>query len=155
MLHLIPAPLHRVLYRIADRLRRRWWGVRRPRRSSVSVVAFDGEGRVLLVRHSYGPPVWTLPAGGMRRGEAPEQAVMREFREELSCGLSDLTELEAKVQDTSGSIDLLHLYAARVAGEPQVDMREVVEAGFFDHDALPRPLDRRVEHRVGLARGAL
>lgn len=117
----------------------------------MSVVAFDGEGRVLLVRHSYGPPVWTLPAGGMRRGEAPERAVAREFREELACELSRLTKLEARVQDTSGSIDLLHLYAARVAGTPKPDMREVVAAEFFDPDALPRPLDRRVAGRVSLA----
>src|SRR5690606_8180249 len=61
MLHLIPAPLHRLLYRIADRLRRQWWKVRRPTRNSVLVIAFDGAGRVLLVRHSYGPPVWALP----------------------------------------------------------------------------------------------
>lgn len=115
------------------------------------MIAFDGEGRVLLVRHSYGPPVWTLPAGGMRRGEAPERAVAREFREELACELNRLTKLEARVQETSGSIDLLHLYAARAAGEPKADMREVVEARFFDPDALPRPLDRRVAGRVRLA----
>src|SRR5690606_9795473 len=71
MLQLIPPPLHRLLYRLADRLRRQWWKVRRPTRNSVLVVAFDATGRVLLVRHSYGPPVWALPGGGIDRGENP------------------------------------------------------------------------------------
>ncbi|HEU4651457.1 MAG TPA: NUDIX domain-containing protein, partial [Croceibacterium sp.] len=70
MLHLIPAPLHRSLYRLAYRTRRAWWRVRRPRHSSVIVMAFDDHGRVLLVRHSYGPRVWSLPGGGFGRGEA-------------------------------------------------------------------------------------
>ena len=74
MLRLIPAPLHRLLYRLADRTRRLWWRVRRPQRRSVLVAAFDGEGRVLLARHSYGPPVWALPGGGVGKDEDPELA---------------------------------------------------------------------------------
>jgi 8-oxo-dGTP pyrophosphatase MutT (NUDIX family) len=81
MLHLIPAPLHRVLYRVAHGVRRQWWRVRRPRRSSVVVVAFDERDRVLLVRHSYGRPAWSLPGGGMNRGELPEPDAAREIGE--------------------------------------------------------------------------
>src|SRR4249919_1904493 len=118
MLHLIPPPLHRQLYRLAHALRRQWWRVRRPRRSSVVVIAFDEHDRVLLVRHSYGPPVWSLPGGGIARGEDPEQAAKREIREELGCGLSDLLAVGASEEQISGSRERQLVYLARVVGEP-------------------------------------
>ncbi|HEY6815839.1 MAG TPA: NUDIX domain-containing protein, partial [Croceibacterium sp.] len=105
MLYLIPAPLHRLLYRVADRARRLWWRIRRPRRHSVVVIVFDDRGQVLLVRHSYGPPVWSLPGGGMARHEDPRRAAEREVREELGCGVTDLTEIDVGEVRDSGSLD--------------------------------------------------
>jgi 8-oxo-dGTP pyrophosphatase MutT (NUDIX family) len=154
MLQLIPAPLHRTLYRIADRTRRQWWRIRRPRRESVQVVAFDEADRVLLVRHSYGPPVWALPGGGMSRSEDPALAAAREFREELGCELADLLEVEAREQDEGGSRDVRHLFAASLGGVPVPDMREIVAVGLFDQGALPAPCDRRVGPAVDAALAA-
>lgn len=148
MLHLIPAPLHRQLYRLADRVRRVWWRLAKPRRRSVNVIAFNDEGRVLLVRHSYGPPVWALPGGGIDRGEDPEAAARREFREELGCGIEGLAAIETVSQEVSGSKDLMYLFAATIAGTPAPDMREIVELGYFDPANLPGKVDRRIAARV-------
>ena len=150
MLHLIPAPLHRQLYRMAYALRRRWWRVRRPRRSSVVVVAFDARGRVLLARHSYGPPLWSLPGGGMSRGEHPEQAAEREIREELGCGLAELTAIDASEQRIAGSRDMQHVFAARLVGEPVPDMREIVAVELADPESLPAECGSRT--RAWIAR---
>lgn len=151
MLHLIPAPLHRTLYRLADRVRRVWWKVRRPARNTAIVLAFDEQGRVLLVRHSYGPPVWAVPGGGIGRGEDPAAAARREFAEELRCPLADLRRLGTITQHESGSTDRLHAFVAEVAGVPAPDQREIVAAQFFDPAHLPRPADRRVARWVGEA----
>lgn len=151
MLQLIPAPLHRLLYRVADRLRRHWWRFRKPRRHSVIVVAFDDSGRVLLVRHSYGPAVWALPGGGMSQHEDPALAAAREFHEELGCELADLLEIEAREHDEGGSRDLRHVFAASLRGDPVPDMREIVAARLFDPAGLPAPCDRRVRPAVGAA----
>jgi 8-oxo-dGTP pyrophosphatase MutT (NUDIX family) len=137
MLHLIPAPLHRRLYRIADRVRRVWWSVRRPQRRSVLVAAFDAEGRVLLARHSYGPPVWTLLGGGLGRREEPEAAARRELREELGCELADIRLVASAIEPDSDAGARRYLFAATLAGVPRPDMREIVEIGWFDPEALP------------------
>ena len=154
MLHLIPAPIHRRLYRLADKVRRRWWTIRRPRRNSVIVAAFDEAGRVLLVRHSYGPPVWALPGGSMNRREEPAAAAEREFREELGCPLDNIVLLSELTQNESGSADRLHVFMAQVAGTPKADMREILAADFFDPERLPRPADHRVPRLVGEAAAA-
>ena len=151
MLHLIPAPLHRQLYRLAHYLRRRWWRVRRTRRSSVIVVAFDEHERVLLVRHSYGPQVWSLPGGGIERGETPEQAAEREVREELGCGLADLTALDAREERASDALDWRHTYTARLVGEPVPDMREIVAITFADPQHLPAKCGRWSRQRIAYA----
>lgn len=137
MLHVIPAPLHRALYRIADRTRRVWWRVAKTQRNSAFVIAFDAHGQVLLVRHSYGPPVWTLPGGGIARGEKPAVAASREFAEELGCALADLKPLTRFVRTTSGSEDERHIFTAQLAGTPVADRREIVEVALFTPGGLP------------------
>ena len=44
----------------------------------------DGQRWVLLIalRNAAGKPQWTLPKGGIEEGESPEQAAVREVREE-------------------------------------------------------------------------
>jgi 8-oxo-dGTP pyrophosphatase MutT (NUDIX family) len=151
MLHLIPAPLHRELYRAAHVLRSLWWRIRRPRRSSVVVIAFDESDRVLLVRHSYGRPGWSLPGGGMNRDERPERAAVREIGEELGCGLTDLAEIDASEERIAGSRDMQHIFSARLAGAPVPDMREIVAVQLFDPQDLPEECGPRTRLRIAQA----
>jgi ADP-ribose pyrophosphatase YjhB (NUDIX family) len=148
MLHLIPAPLHRLALRWAHRMRNRWLRWRKPQTGGVSVVAIDGEGRVFLVRHSYGSGRWALPGGGLGRGEDPDACARREMREELDCALEDL-ELAAEFEEPLyGSRHRAFVFTARFAGEPRIDGREIVEGGWFALDALPHDLVRFAAYRL-------
>jgi ADP-ribose pyrophosphatase len=52
----------------------------------IVVVPVDGEGNVLLVRqfrHPVNRTLLELPAGGIEKGETPEDAVRRELQEEI------------------------------------------------------------------------
>ncbi len=52
---------------------------------SVHAVISDDEGRLLLLRQTYGDNRWGLPGGGVDPGETVHQAIVRECSEELGC----------------------------------------------------------------------
>lgn len=54
----------------------------------VCALIVDRDGKVLLARHSY-MPGWSIPGGGVKRGEPPEKALLREMGEELGTLKSD------------------------------------------------------------------
>ena len=95
-----------------------------------SALVIGGDGRVLLVRHSYRAG-WSLPGGGVDRGEPPQQAVLRELQEEvgLTGGIAEFlglytrpvgwaTNLIALYRVTGGSIDF----------RPNWEIREILWA---------------------------
>jgi 8-oxo-dGTP diphosphatase len=72
------------------------------RRIAVYGVCRDPAGRVLLVRAAHGfgdaPLHWGLPGGGVRHGEAPREALAREFAEETGLTI-EITELRGVITD--------------------------------------------------------
>ncbi|MHB8335079.1 MAG: NUDIX hydrolase [Acidimicrobiales bacterium] len=67
---------------------------RRPRQRTTvrSYGLLVDDGRVVLVRSSnphHDPPLWWLPGGGIDFGEAPEEALIREFAEETGLIVND------------------------------------------------------------------
>lgn len=140
--------LHRLAYKIAHRLRHKWRLWRKVPLSGVSVIAQDCEGRVLLVRHSYGPRGWFVPSGGMARREEPVDAGVRELREETACALLDARLIGTMDEVISGSPHTAYVIAGRTDDEPKPDRREVVEARFFEPDDLPDELSKTARARL-------
>ncbi|WP_427964755.1 NUDIX domain-containing protein [Altererythrobacter sp.] len=140
MFRLIPPPLHRLALKIAHRVRHKWRLLRKVPISGVTVIASDAQGRVLLVRHSYGSGHWALPGGGIKRGEEPQDAAHREMREEVGCLIEQVELFESFEEVISGSRHTAYLVSARLQGELRPDMREVVEARVFEPASLPRPI---------------
>ena len=141
MLHLIPAPLHRLALRIAYVLRNHLRKATGKARDGVTIVAHDLQGQVLLVRHSYGPKQWFLPGGGIGNGEEPEAAARRELLEETGCEVERLRFVNAGETRVSGVLHRGHIFEGVVQDMPVADGREIVEARFFPLHSLPEPLN--------------
>lgn len=139
MFRLLPAPFHRGLLRIAHAARLRIWGLLRMEVRGTNVLAFDPQGRLLLVRHSYHmPETWMFPGGGLARGEVPAQTGSRELLEETGCRLEGAvwfaTTLRSKREGWTNRIELI---AGQTSDIPRADERELAEVRFFALDALP------------------
>ncbi len=140
---------------LAYRVRHRWRKFARIRLAGVSVFVTDAQGRLLLVRHSYGSGGWSLPGGGLGRGEAPEDAARREIAEEVGCAIEGVRVLERLEETISGSPHTAWLIAASTRDRPRPDEREIVEARFFSTHSLPEPLTPLTRARIAAWRGRL
>lgn len=154
MINYVPPAIHRLLLRVAHRVRHRWRKALKRPIAGVSVIATNAEGRVLLVRHSYGPKQWALPGGGLGRGEDPAAAARRELHEELRCDLLTIEHVATLHETISGAPHTAHVFAGALANEPRPDGREVIEARFFAADDLPDDLSRLSRLRIAEWRAA-
>lgn len=148
----LPAALHRALLPLAHRLRHRWRRWRKVPIAGVSVVITNLTGDVLLLKHSYGAAVWSLPGGGLGRGEDPLAAARREVREELGVELARIEPIGTLEEVLSGSPHTAHIFAAVCDQRPKPDGREVIEARFFPSHSLPEPLGRTTRDRIAVWR---
>jgi 8-oxo-dGTP pyrophosphatase MutT (NUDIX family) len=133
----VSAPLHIRLHRLAlrgaYRLQLAWWFVARPRIEGSYVAVWHG-ARILMIRNSY-RRLLSLPAGGIKRGEDPRTAAVRELREEagIEARPADLVFAGVILNPSGYAEDHAHFFELRCDGEPavRIDEREVVWAEFL------------------------
>jgi ADP-ribose pyrophosphatase YjhB (NUDIX family) len=116
-------------------------------------IVEDGQGHVLLVRHSY-ISGWHFPGGGVDRGEPPETAVVREMEEEV--GLVESTApafialYSQRVFWATNVVALYRLRNARIDFKPNLEIRE---AQFFDPAHLPEGTTEATRRRLAELNG--
>ena len=140
--------LRRAAYRVAYRLLRLAALVRRRRGQGVkALLVCDGE--VLLVRHTYGPHLWELPGGGVKRGEDPLAALRRELDEELGIAVATATPIATQRGPGREHQHRTHLYRLDLDARPvRADPVEIAEMRWCDPAAPPTPLGRMVREAL-------
>ncbi len=125
--------------RIISRVLFPLWLISRGATLGVRAIIVDGEGRVLLVRHTY-IAGWYMPGGGVERGETMVAALTREVFEEANIELLDEPDLIGIYHNPKTSTcDHVGLYFCRQWKQDSIPKAnlEIAECGFFALDALP------------------
>lgn len=116
---------------------------------SVTALIRDDQGRVLLVKQTYGHLNWELPGGKVEAKESLVDAVVREVWEEA--GLHVEADHVAGLYDEQ-DLDFLHVvfacHAIEPSLEPRADLGEVSACGYWALDALPRPISGYTVRRI-------
>jgi 8-oxo-dGTP pyrophosphatase MutT (NUDIX family) len=101
-------------------------------------AVFDGDNRVLLVKHTYAPG-WLLPGGGVERGETIYQSAIREIREEAAIIAEEEPLLRGFcLNDAQFPGDHIAILVVRkFSQKPWKPSLEISHAKFFAADQLP------------------
>jgi 8-oxo-dGTP diphosphatase len=143
--------------RVAARCLHGWWKIRKPATFGVKVLLIhpDDPALCLIVRHSYwDSDRWGLPGGGYRPGhETPEQAGVREVREELALTVADIpTVLDTVCTTLQGKRDTLTIVQATPVSALFARSPEIAEARWVPADmaAMPagEPVSRWLERAL-------
>jgi 8-oxo-dGTP pyrophosphatase MutT (NUDIX family) len=119
---------------VRDRLRR----LTNPTTLGVRAVV-TRDGRLLMVRHRSGATPWSLPGGGVGRGEDLPMAALREVREEGGCAVQIERLLGMYYQRDEGFNNYVAVFVcgALEDAHPPVGDLEIVDARFFLPQDVP------------------
>ena len=139
-----------LLLRLADTIRRLVWRVFGPRTIGVRGLVVDAEGNVILVRHSYGPPAWHLPGGGVKRRESLVDALRRELAQECGLTITGPVRLLGTYSNLrQGKCDHITVFVVEDWAREVVDDAEIAGLGFFSPHDLPAATAPGSARRVG------
>jgi 8-oxo-dGTP diphosphatase len=111
-------------------------GAKRP---GISAAIITHEGRVLMVRRRVkeGELSWQFPAGEIEPGESPEEAAVRETREETGLTVVAVEFLGERVHPKTQR-SMSYVACSLVAGTAHVaDTDELAELAWCGHAELP------------------
>ena len=95
----------------------KWYFSHHPQSRSRIWVSNE-EGKILLVKTWFGHQRWSLPGGGIEKGETARQAARRELEEETGIALEETALTEYAHLPSDDNIFTAIVFTANVQGEP-------------------------------------
>lgn len=104
-------------------------------------VMIVNDNSLVLVRHWYNS-LWVMPGGGIKRYETPEQAAIREIKEELGFDVGQLDyKLGTYANTKEGKNDTVHCFVVALDERPILRKKfnlEVSDVVWTPFDQLPQ-----------------
>lgn len=108
--------------------------------------------KVLLVKGTLSSGKWTLPGGGVHRGERAAAAASRELQEETGIKIApdELVTLGREIaHEDDGLSFMCNYFRAQATGELRVkNSLEILDAKWFDCDDLKNTATQKVVNRA-------
>lgn len=126
----------RMALRVAFRLARAWWYLRRPRHEGALIAIYVGSA-LLLVKSSYRAE-WNFPGGSIRSGETPDAAALREMGEEIGLSSCTLRPAGSACGVWDWRRDRVHFFELHLDRIPELrlDNREIIAARLVSPEEL-------------------
>lgn len=122
----------------------------RPHTDGVKSFVFYDE-KLLMVRLGYAHKKWVLPGGAVDRGEPLMAAAFRELVEESGVvpqSLEKIGSLYSEAQYKKNTV--YYFFGESNAPDLEIDDQEIVDAGWFEVEALPDNCAPRVAEEIRL-----
>lgn len=110
------------------------------------------KNKILLVRHWYNP-LWVMPGGGIKKNETPEQAAIRELKEETGIHTKQLDCLLGVYSNTrEGKNDTVYCFIVELQDEPILIKQkfniEISDIILSDFKQLPERTSAATRNRI-------
>jgi len=110
------------------------------KRTQRAYILIECDGKVLVAKSWLGRQNWGLPGGGLKKGETPEQAALRELAHELNISIDQSKLLPAAKGKwaTDGLGFTYNIFTCQSAKQlsPQPRHPEIIEAEWLDKTSL-------------------
>lgn len=137
--------LTRTFYKTVNPIRKLYWFIFRPNTRGVKCIIAH-EDKILFVRLSYGHKHWTLPGGGVNKGESFEDAAIREAKEEVGIPISHMEKIYEYHNNKEYKNDHCLCYFSKVSSPKfNIDNLEISETKWATLANVPEPHVPRVK----------
>ena len=111
----------------------------------VIILGVTPEGKIPMIRQyrkAAGQVMFELPAGKLEKGEDPEEAALREFKEETGYTAGSIRHVVSFYPTVGYSEEVLHIFFANdlVSGDTEFDDNESIDVELYDPVELYRQI---------------